>query len=523
MKLVYASEMQALDHYTIEECGIPGLVLMENAGRGIAELILSRFAQEASQGVVIVCGPGNNGGDGFVVARHLFQKGYPLKVFSLTEEEKFKGDAQVNLKIIKNMGLPLYFLTTDDLSPLEEALSKNQIIVDAIFGTGLSREVSGRFAKAIELINKSQKIVVSVDMPSGLSADTGRPLGIAVKATVCATMALPKVGQLIYPGKDYVGELEIIDISMPAKIIAEKGPARFCLDVNWACETIKPRPQDSHKGTYGHVAVLAGSQGKTGAAILSCQGALRGGAGLVTLVCPKSLNHIFETTLVEAMTFPLPKETPIQSLSYRAFDQIISFMVGKKAVALGPGFGLHPETFELVHKLVAQVELPMVVDADALSATSGEPYHLRRSQAPRVITPHPGELSRLLDVPKEEIQEDRLLAARAAAKETNAVVVLKGAATVIVSPDGREAVNTTGNPGLASGGSGDVLTGLIASLLGQGYEAFSAACLGVFLHGYAADILAKRKGPWGYTAQEVAETIPLAIKELLVRKEFGKN
>ena len=521
MRLVYGKEMQALDRYTIEDFGIPGLILMENAGRGTAELIISRFAPEAQRGVLVVCGPGNNGGDGFVIARHLFQRGFPVKVLSLSPQEKFRGDAAVNFQIAAEMGLIAGFILEEkDLTLLEEALKECALVVDAIFGTGLTRQVEGRFAGAIERINQAGRPVVAVDIPSGLSADTGRPLGQAVKATLTATMALPKVGQVVYPGRELVGELEIIDISMPAKVIAQLAPPRFWLQQDWATGALKPRKPDTHKGTYGHLVVLAGSRGKTGAAILTCQGALRGGAGLVTLVCPQSLNPVFETTLTEAMTYPLPQETAHASLAQEAYQDIVLFCEGKKAVALGPGFGLHPDTLALSQKLVATLDLPMVIDADGISALAGEPFHLKRAPAPRVLTPHPGELARFLAINKEEIQKDRLAAARYTAQETGAVVVLKGAATVIAAPDGREAVNSSGNPGLASGGSGDVLTGLIGALLAQGYEAFVAACLGVFLHGLAADILAQRKGPYGYLAKEVAENIPAALKEITLRRNF---
>ncbi len=519
MRLVYGKEMQTLDRYTIEEFGLPGLILMENAGRGTTEIILNRFPREANCGVLVICGPGNNGGDGFVIARHLFQRGFPVKIFCLAEEEKFRADALVNFRVAKNLGLITGFVLEEkDLPKLEAALSQTGLIVDAIFGTGLAREVSGRFARVIELINRASKPVVAVDIPSGLSADSGKPLGIAVKATLTATMALPKVGQVVFPGKEYVGELEIVDISMPSFLIDKLAPPRFWLEEGWATEHLRPRKPNTHKGTYGHLVVLAGSKGKTGAAILTCLGALRGGAGLTTLVCPQSLNHIFETALTEAMTYPLPQETPEGSLSHEAFSEISRFVEGKKAAALGPGFGLHPDTMELAQKLISSLNLPMVVDADGITALSGELYHLKRAPAPRIITPHPGEMARLLLVRKDEIQEDRLRVARYVAKESGAIVVLKGAATVIAAPDGREAVNATGNPGLASGGSGDVLTGLIGAFLAQGYDAFEAACLGVFFHGLSADILASRKGPFGYLAREVAETLPQAFKEISFRR-----
>jgi len=360
--------------------------------------------------------------------------------------------------------------------------------------------------------------IVAVDMPSGLSADTGKPLGVAVKATLTATMALPKVGQVIYPGREYVGTLEIVDISMPLGVTEERGPKRFWLTEDWALGLLSPRRGDTHKGTYGHLLVIAGSRGKTGAAILTAKGALRAGAGLVTLACPQSLNPVFETMLIEAMTAPIPYETEEGSLRSEAFKVVLHLAEGKRAAVIGPGIGLSPETLAFVQQAVAELPLPLVIDADALTALSGQLFHLKRAERPRVLTPHPGEMARLLQTGKETIQEDRLEAARVAAREANAVVVLKGAATVIVAPDGREAVNSTGNPGMATGGMGDVLSGLIGALLAQGYDPFDAACLGVFLHGAAGDMLAAEKGPWGYTASELAEKVPLVIKKLLFKK-----
>ncbi len=521
MKLVYAHEMQALDRYTIEEIGITGEILMENAGKGVAEIIWLRFGKEAEKGVVIICGPGNNGGDGFVVARHLAQRGFPIRVFLLTSPTKFKGEAALNLQILQRLYLPLIQLTEEDFSDLHAALKTCGLVVDAIFGTGLKREVTGIFAQVIKFMNESGKPIIAIDMPSGLSADTGKPLGIAVKATLTATMALPKVGQVIYPGREYTGELQIVDISMPPLVIEEQGPKREWLTEEWAIDLILPRKGDTHKGTYGHVLVLAGSTGKTGAAILSALGALRGGAGLVTLACPKSLDPIFETVLIEAMTVPIAQETLEGSLSSEAFDIIFELAKGKKAALIGPGLGLCQETQDLVYRVVAELPLPMVVDADALTCLSGRLSYITQAKWPRILTPHPGEMARLLRVDKDTVQSDRLGIARTAAREARAVVVLKGAATVIASPDGREAVNRTGNPGMATGGMGDVLSGLIAALLAQGFDPFEAACLGVFLHGLAGDLLAGEKGPWGYTASELAEKLPFVIKKLLFKREFS--
>ncbi len=518
MRLVYAEEMQALDRYTIEEMGIPGEILMENAGRGIAELIWSRLAPKAQKGTLIVCGPGNNGGDGFVIARHLAQKNIPVKVITLVPPEKYKGEAALNLQILKRIGLPLIELTESDLDSLPFLLKHFGLIVDAIFGTGLKRPVSGFLARVVEILNSSDVFILAVDMPSGLSADTGHPLGLAVKADLTATMALPKVGQVIYPGRQYVGELCVVDISMPPQVIAEKGPKRLWLTEDWALKHIGPREPDTHKGTYGHLLIIAGSPGKTGAAILAAKGALRAGAGLVTLASTRSTNLVFENSLIEAMTTPIGEETAEGCLSLEAFEALSNIAEGKRAAVVGPGVGLTASTMSLVQRLVAELPLPMVVDADALTALSGQFYHLRRAQYPRVLTPHPGELARLLQSPKETIQKDRLLAARTAARETNTVVVLKGAATVIASPDGREAVNSTGNPGMASGGMGDVLAGIIGAFLAQGRDPFEAACLGVYIHGAAGDLLAAEKGPWGFLASELVEKVPVVFKKLVFKR-----
>ncbi len=515
MRLVYAREMQALDRFTIEEVGVPAEVLMENAGRGVAELILECFPGEARRGVLILCGPGNNGGDGLVVARHLHQRGLPVKVVLLAPEEKYRGESASNLRVVKYLGLPLEkALSEEEVEALRPALAGAGLVVDAIFGTGLSRDLSGRFARTVELLHESGRPVVAVDMPSGLSADTGRPLGVAVRATLTATMALPKVGQVIYPGREYVGELRVVDIGMPGKVIREKAPPREYLDRDWAARVLKPRSPDTHKGTYGHVLILAGSRGKTGAAVLAALGALRVGAGLVTLAAAGSLQPLLAGYLPEVLTLGLSPETPDQELAPAAAESILETAGRMRAAVLGPGFGLSEEARSLSRRLAVELPCPAVLDADALTALSGRLESLREAPAPRVLTPHPGEMVRLLAQPKDKIQADRLAAAREAARLSGQVVVLKGAATVVAAPDGREAVNSSGNPGMAQGGMGDVLSGMIGALLAQGYEPFEAACLGVFLHGASADDLARRRGPFGFTASEVAENLPRVVREL---------
>ena len=514
-RLVYAREMQELDRYTIEEVGVPAEVLMENAGRGTVEFLLERLEDQARQGVAILCGPGNNGGDGLVVARHLAARGFPVRVFLLAPEEKFRGESAINLRIAKYAGLSLIpVLSEEAVRGLKPELRSCGVVVDALFGTGLSREVSGRFARAVELMNTSGRPVVAVDMPSGLSADTGRPLGVAVRACLTATMALPKVGQYLYPGREYTGELRIIDIGMPERVVEEKAPRRFLLDRQWALSRLRPRRPDTHKGTYGHVLVVAGSRGKTGAAVLAARGALRAGAGLVTLAGARSLQTLYASYLPEVLTLGLEPETRDQELSCSCAGTLLEVASRMRAAVVGPGLGLSEAARELARRLAVELPVPAVLDADALTALSGNLESLRQARAPRVLTPHPGEMSRLLGWPKDRIQEDRLAAAREAARLSGQVVVLKGAATVVVAPDGNEAVNSSGNPGMAQGGMGDVLSGMLGALLAQGYPPFEAAALAVFLHGASADELARRIGPYGFSASEVADHLPRLLREL---------
>jgi len=507
--------MQALDRYTIEEVGVPAEVLMENAGRGVADIVLERFGEEAARGTLVFCGPGNNGGDGLVVARHLYQRGLPVRVVLMASEEKYRAEAGINLRVARYAGIPmLSALTEETVTGLSTEIRSAGLIVDALFGTGLSRPLSGRFALAVKLINESGLPVVAVDMPSGLSADTGRPLGVAVRATLTATMALPKVGQVIHPGKTYVGELRVVDIGMPRRVMEEKAPLREYLDRSWAVSVLKARPPDTHKGTYGHVLILAGSRGKTGAAVLAALGALRGGAGLVTLASAKSLQALFAGYIPEILTAGLEPETPKAELAPETAETILELASRMKAVVLGPGFGLSKEARSLLRRLAVELPVPTVLDADALTALAGDLALLKQSRGPRIITPHPGEMARLLGKPKDEIQADRLEAARGAARDSGAVVVLKGAATVVASPGGREAINATGNPGMAQGGMGDVLSGLIGALLAQGYGLFEAACLGVYLHGASGDDLARHLGPYGFTASELAHNLPRVLRSL---------
>jgi NAD(P)H-hydrate epimerase len=361
-------------------------------------------------------------------------------------------------------------------------------MVDALLGTGLNSPVAGLMAALIEKVNHLRPPVLAVDIPSGLSADTGEVMGVAVKAEVTATYGWPKIGQIVSPGRDYVGRLWQVDIGIPPSL-AQKLKVELAKAAEMR-RLLPPRPFTSHKGAYGHLAVLAGSEGKTGAAAMTADGGLRAGAGLVTLGIPASLNDILEVKLTEAMTLPLAEAPGVRALGVQALPAIREFLADKTAAALGPGLGTHAETLEVVRQLARDLTLPLVIDADGVNALAPDPVWLQGAPGPRILTPHPGEMARLTGLSVKEIQADRLQAAQEAAARYGVIIVLKGAQTVVADPEGRASINSTGNPALASGGTGDVLTGLIGGFLAQRLTPWDAARLGVYLHGLAADYLA---------------------------------
>jgi ADP-dependent NAD(P)H-hydrate dehydratase / NAD(P)H-hydrate epimerase len=516
MKLVTAAEMRELDRRTIEDLGVPSVVLMENAGRSTYQVLRREFP-ELSGAVAVLAGRGNNGGDGLVVARYLANDGFPVSVFLLASRDQVRGDALVNLKILEAMGLEVEeVLGEDQLSAVAHRLSRADLVVDALLGTGLNSPVRGLLAQLIDRVNQVRSPVLAVDIPSGLSADTGEPLGPTVEADVTVTYGFPKLGQITLSGREYVGQLWLVDISIPPALaqglkteLAEASEMRLLLP---------RRPLASHKGTFGHLVVVAGSEGKTGAAALTAEAGLRSGAGLVTAAAPASLNDILELKLTEAMTLPLPEAEGARVLGEKALGALKDFLTGKTAAALGPGLGAHPETQALVRALIRDCPLPLVIDADGVNALAGQVETLKRAPGPRILTPHPGEMSRLLGIGAQEVQSRRLDTAREFASAHGVWLVLKGAQTVVAAPDGRVSLNPTGNPVLASGGTGDVLTGLIGGWLAQGLPPWDAARLGVYLHGLAADFLAEVVGPRGHIAGDLLACFP----DLLTQFTQGK-
>lgn len=516
MKLPTADQMRNLDAMAISRFGIPSIVLMENAGRGTVEAICRTFGDPAGRVVSIFVGPGNNGGDGLVVARHLHQRGAVPQVFLLVPAERLKGDAAVNLAIVTKLPVPVRtVLKPAALAEAEEQLAASWLAVDAIFGTGLKREVSGHFAEAIKRLNRFTCPVVAVDVPSGLDSDSGQPLGFCVQAALTATYGLAKPGLVLHqPGTHFVGTLEVVDIGIPPQAVEDANIQTELLTDRVVSGWLPGRKAISHKGTYGHLLVLAGSAGKTGAAILCATAALRAGTGLVSLGVPQPLNSIFEAALVEAMTVPLTNSADFLSAAdSHAIEQAID---GKQAVAIGPGLGTDAKTVALIQRLYRETKVPMVVDADALNGLASDPGAIKNPPAARILTPHPGEMARLTGLSTAAIQADRLRVARDFAKAHHVFLVLKGAGTVLAAPDGEIAVNPTGNPGMACGGMGDVLTGLIGGLLAQGLSPWQAACLGSTPTAWpVTGLAAEAKIDFGYLAMEVAHELPRALQTIV--------
>lgn len=514
MIVVTAGQMQAIDHYTIDTIGIGGLVLMENAARGATRIFLERIYRPDMGRVGVLAGRGNNGGDGFVMARYLAQRGIAVEVFLAAQADQIRGDASVNLKLLNTLNIPITEIA--DSTAFDSRIGHMRHIacwIDALLGTGLKAEVQGYYRRLIEFLNNSQRPVLAVDIPSGLHADTGHACGLCVRADTTVTFALPKIGHLLYPGAGYCGHLELIDIGIPTVAVQAVNPLQR-LSSGASIQTRLPkRPADAHKGTNGHALIVAGSSGKTGAAALTAISALRAGAGLVTLATPQSLNPVLETLVLEGMTLPLP-DGGSGTLVEAAFDTLWQTAKDKQCLALGPGLGTDETTRALVQRLVGQCDLPMVIDADGLNLLADALPLLLERKAATILTPHPGEMARLCRCTTAEVQSDRIESARRLAGQYGVHIVLKGARTVIAEPDGMVWINPTGNSGMAAGGMGDVLTGAVAGLLAQGCSAQDASVAAVYLHGLAADLVA-REYSRGYLASQVMEAFGSAVQRVL--------
>lgn len=514
MKLVTAEQMRAIDRRAIEGIGIPGLELMENAGRGIAEFIRDRvFAgKPAGKRVAVLCGAGNNGGDGYVIARYLHSWGAVPQVFLLADREKIKGDALANLTKLDDLEMEVFGA---EITPEPGALSEDDLLIDAVFGTGFHGEVREPLKSILETVNQAGVPVLAVDTPSGVDINNGSIGGVGVRATYTATLALPKLGHYFYPVRGYCGHIEVIDIGIPEQVVEEQGIETNLITDEMVCEWVPQHDPTAHKGDCGKLFIVAGSTGMTGAAVMAAESAMRAGSGLVKVGVPASLNDILEVKLTEAMTRPLPELRRPRCLALRSLGVILEEMRVADALCIGPGIGRHHETIELVQRLVKKLDRPAVIDADGLFPFSGETALLRECEAPLVLTPHIGEFARLTGLGIGEVKADRIKSLQTYASEIGKVVLLKGAPTLVATPNGKLYVSQTGNPGMATGGSGDVLTGVIGALLGYGIEATYAAAAGAYLHGLAGDIAATESGVFGLVAGDILSSLPDAFIEVL--------
>ncbi|MEI8182168.1 MAG: NAD(P)H-hydrate dehydratase [Desulfomonile sp.] len=522
--LVTAEEMRALDARAIEEYGIPGVVLMENAGRSTFH-ILSEYLDGKVKGlrVAVVTGPGNNGGDGYVVARYLINHGAEVKTFLLSTRDKIRGDALVNLQTLEKM-TPHVIPVTDSES-FDRASSywkESDVVVDAILGTGLNSEVRSPYREAILAINKAPGLTISIDIPSGLDADSGRILGSAVKADLTAVYGFKKLGMALHPGIKFCGKISVVDISIPICATEKNPPKAVLYDEPDLSNYLEARSNtEAHKGTFGHVLIVGGSPGKTGAPVMAARSASRIGAGLVTVGVPSSLNPILEVKLTEEMTEPLPETVVPGYLGEAAADRILSLATGKQCLVLGPGLSTHEGISDVITRVLDSYSGWVVIDADGLNALAKNMSVLKRTEASVVLTPHPGEMARLVGGTSREVQQDRVGIARRTASEYGVWVILKGSRSLTASPEGTVFVNNSGNPWMASGGQGDVLSGILGGLLAQQIPPEDALPFGVYIHGLAADRLVQRNGPRPVPAGDVIEELTRVLGELGELHECG--
>jgi hydroxyethylthiazole kinase-like uncharacterized protein yjeF len=527
MKIVTAENMRWIDGKTIEEYGIAGLVLMERAGLAVVAKIKELFSRRK---IIVISGSGNNGGDGLVVARDLHNEGWDVRVFIASSREDLKDDALSQYKAADRLKVPIQsmdeFLADAHHSSF---FSRHSLIVDALFGTGLSKPVKGRLSKAVDVINGSGLPVISVDIPSGISSDSGQIMGNAVRADYTVTFGLAKMGHILHPGAEMTGRLFVEDIGFPQELLCSERFNIELLEKKDVSPLIPDRKSYSHKGNYGHVLVVAGSRGKTGAALMAAKACLRTGAGLVTLGVPESLADIYQSRVTEEMTLILPDRGD-GTLSEKASREILGFADKvSRILALGPGIGVSDDTEKLVRTIIRNSASPVVIDADGINSLKGDRRFLSKAKVPVILTPHPGEMARLMNslTPPftkraqsgitsviKDIEKDRVNTALYFAEETNTFLVLKGVPTVIATPDGKAFLNPTGNPGMATGGAGDVLTGIISGFLAQNVAPLHACVLGVYMHGLSGDIAASEKGEHSLIATDIINQIPAAFSSL---------
>jgi NAD(P)H-hydrate epimerase len=520
MKILTSAQMREVDRLSTEKYGIPSLFLMENAGAQVYHALEKKCHNLASGKIAIICGKGNNGGDGLVTARQLIMRGIRPDIYLLAKGGDVKGDAKVNLDMVHKMGIPVHEITeVAQWRSATNGLHRYPIIVDALLGTGITQAVSGLYEAAIQDINNSGAQVIAVDIPSGLRADYEEVVGAAVRADVTVTFTAPKIAHILGEAAQQVGELIIAPIGSPDELLASDEYYLNLVAREEAAREIPPRRFDAHKGTFGHILVVAGSRGKVGAAAMTGLAALRMGAGLVTVATAKSAQSALASYFVELMTEAL-EETDAGTISQSALGAVLNSLKEKDVLAIGPGLTTHPDTIAFVRKLVNQSPVPVLIDADGINAFVSNTEHLgNENQQPIVMTPHPGEMARLVNTTTKDVQNARVKLARTFAQSHKVHLVLKGYRTLVADPQGQVYVNTTGNPGMATAGSGDVLTGIIAALLvnrtkpkPKHYGRATAAA--VYVHGLAGDLAAKIVGEESLIASDIIKFLPEAILAL---------
>lgn len=521
MKLVTVETMRKLDSATIEGAldgikAIPSLELMENAGRGIAEAVFQDFFVGAEKKrVSIFCGKGNNGGDGLVIARYLAEMGALVTVYLAAGRASLSPDSQTNFDRLSKTKVKVHIV--DKISDLPEKLLSD-LIIDALLGTGTKGAPRGLALDLIRYINNQDDPVCAVDDPSGLDADTGNLLNEAIRADHTYTLGLPKRGHYLNPGREYAGFTRVIEIGIPSEVIESFELRENLITPEMVSELLPERPADAHKGTFGKLYLLAGSRGMTGAGALAAEAAMRSGVGVIRLGCPATLEPIYEMKLTEAMTRGLPDVGKKGALALRGFGAVMDDLAWSKSAAIGPGLGMQRETSELVRRLVAKISVPFVLDADGLNAFAKDRSALESKHAPCILTPHAGEFERLTSSAVPEDFDGKLAAIRNASQRFDCVVLLKGAPSLIAEPGGQVYLNPLGNSGMATGGSGDVLTGLVGSFLAQGLNTLDAAIVGAYLHSLSGDLAAGEIGERSLIAGDLIDYLPRVFETL----EFGE-
>ncbi len=510
MKACFASQMRNIDKSATKNGSIPSIVLMENAAIACMNELKATFSSLECMRVAVFCGKGNNGGDGLCLARHLYNMGVEVAVYLVCGNE-FYGDAKINYDIIKKMNVNIDIVA--DTDNLKYIIRSYDVVIDAIYGTGIHGTVGGISYDVINEINENAKYTLSVDVPSGINSDSGEICGICVKADKTVTFVAYKVGMLMFPAADYVGEVTVADISIPDYIIEQQKVSINVADDKFVRDNFPLRRKNSQKGDYGKVLVIAGSTGLSGAAYLSSQSAVISGSGLVTLAIPEGLNVAMEAKTTEVMTYPVMDING--HISSSATEEILKLVDKADAVLIGPGLGRSRDVTRIVESVLSHSNVPVIVDADGINAVSENKSMLNGCTCPVIFTPHAVEMSRLTELEKDYIEDNRIVVSKEFAEEYGVTVILKGHRTIVTASDGEQYINITGNSGLATGGSGDVLAGITVSLCARGISEAKAAAMAVYIHGKAGDFAMAKYGIESVTATTVMECIPYAMSQIL--------